>query len=58
MLNIILERKARAAAEAAKKKLEVENQDLASNAENSIIEKDNLFKDFQDLERYYRDARQ
>ena len=57
MLNIILERKARAAAQAAKKKLEVEVQDLASNAENSIRAKDDLLKQYQRLQRAYREVR-
>ena len=51
------ERKARAAAQAAKKKLEMEVQDLSSNAESSIRAKDDLLKQFQRLQRAYREAK-
>jgi len=51
------ERKARAAAQAAKKKLEMEVQDLTSNADSSIRAKDDLLKQFQRLQRAYREAK-
>ena len=53
----VLERKARAAAQAAKKKLEMEVQDLSSNAEGSMRAKDDMLKQFQRLQRMYREVK-
>ena len=55
--KIISERKARAAALASKKKLEIEVTDLSSHSEAAARQKDDLVRQLQRLQRMCKDLR-
>ena len=56
-LKIFSERKARAAALASKKKLEIEVTDLSSHSEAAARQKDDLVRQLQRLQRMCKDLR-